>query len=1466
MRKASGQIQPPSPMSTTVSAKPSGKGLVMLPQARKAPVNNLSKVRAGVLKGNNTPAAPRGVMQNAASEGSFLGALIYSGAWGDTPNYTIMSLPLAGGDPTEVAPYDGTSFGWYADGKYYCYIVQSFWGYYLGTTVDIYDATTWEKLSTVEPSVPQMVYPDMKQNPADGLVYGSASDTQNIMWGTIDLISFQFTPIANVDWVAYGLIIKDGKGYGIDATGQLLEITLETGATLVKGNTGAVSKYLTSAYYDAAGDHMYYAPNTDEASTLCRIDLATAQSTTVYTYPNGEEFTGFFSPRVLAAGTPDVVTGLAITSTGASLDYTVTFTAPANDAQGSPLTGELSYKVTSAGQTFTGTVAPGATASVNATAPRSMMVGARVTVSNSAGESYGVSAQAFVGTDELGPVSGVTLTDNNAGTFTLSWKAPQTINGGYFNPDDLHYVVTDVNGTEIANNLKVTTLEIPYTDPEDLTMYRYGVSAVYMGEVSPAVMSNHINKGSVETPFKCAFDSDTDILQFTLIDSNEDGQCWEYNTANGGCARMRYNSDLAMDDWLMMPGLRLLTGKAYRVSLDAASYGSTYPERFEVKVGNACDPSAMTTTVIDVSEIADKNPTQFTGTFTVPADGIYYVGIHGISAPDMFYLYVDNVAVSGPIDSGAPGKPTDVSATAGEGGALTATVTFTAPTTTIGGDPVGDMIKATVTRGDDTVIGTVDAPAAGQTYSVTDADAPAGNVTYNVIFTNAKGDSEPVSVTVFVGFSVPSPVTSVVAAETSEGQVTVTWDAVTTDSNGLTLPAGSVTYALYTIDSAGRHLVAEDLTATTHSYTATQPGEQAMIQWAVFARNTAGEGDGQVSELISVGTPYTTPFKESFANQTLSYNWGVASPNPDGVMEPNIAGDESIQGITSQDGDNGYLYFKGQYLEDAASLFSGKIAIPADGATTLTFYTFGIDTAEGNEITASVKCEGQITDLGTTVPLADMDWVRVTHSLNAFAGKTVEITLTCVAKKYAYVMYDNITVATPRSNDLALTAINAPAKVQAGSDIEVTATVENQGANEATGFTVDFYMNGKVFATETPAALASGAKATVTATFTTTPLTADEVELYAVVNFAADEDPANNTSATVKTAVAKSLHPAPQSVGVSVVDGKAVISWAACTNLDNAGETVNEDFESGTTGAHEFEGWTMVDMDGKAVGGIQNANIPGIVPGTTTASFFVFEQAGDFTSATFAAHSGTKYLASLFSYDDSEISDWAISPELSGRAQTIGFWAKSYSGSYPEKMRVHTTTAQSVNPADYTAVADFGTVTVPNAWTHYTVDVPAGTTHFAIESCAAGGFILMIDDVTYDKPGGSLTLQGYNVYTDAEKTNTELVTATTYTTEPLTEGEHTFNVTAVYDKGESAPSESVTVSIGGLTNLGTALNVYSAKGEIVVTGAAGADVTVTAASGIKIAAREGIDATRIKVAPGFYLVTVGQRTVKVAVK
>ena len=86
----------------------------------------------------------------------------------------------------------------------------------------------------------------------------------------------------------------------------------------------------------------------------------------------------------------------------------------------------------------------------------------------------------------------------------------------------------------------------------------------------------------------------------------------------------------------------------------------------------------------------------------------------------------------------------------------------------------------------------------------------------------------------------------------------------------------------------------------------------------------------------------------------------------------------------------------------------------------------------------------------------------------------------------------------------------------------------------------------------------------------------------------------------------------------------------------------------------------------------------------------------------------------------------------------------------------------------------------------YYYDLPADARYFAIRNVTEGGFVLMIDNISYTPGFTDLELMGYNVYRDGVKLNGEPVETLTFTDNSAEAG-GCYGVTAVYDfDGESA--------------------------------------------------------------------------------
>ena len=231
-----------------------------------------------------------------------------------------------------------------------------------------------------------------------------------------------------------------------------------------------------------------------------------------------------------------------------------------------------------------------------------------------------------------------------------------------------------------------------------------------------------------ELPYLNTLTTKDEFGLFTVIDANEDGKTWNFDTSYG--TYYIYNGSLDGDDWLISPAIKLEAGKKYHVSLDAKNSG--YPERFEVKLGAEATAEAMTTEVIPATDVTTKEfVTSEADAVTVAEDGYYYFGIHAISDADEYRLIVANFLVEQALEPTAPAAVTDLTVVPFTE-EIGAAISFTAPSTAIDGSALTDNLTKVEIYRDGQVIKTfgegaeIDWVAADQGYTnaqdITDID------------------------------------------------------------------------------------------------------------------------------------------------------------------------------------------------------------------------------------------------------------------------------------------------------------------------------------------------------------------------------------------------------------------------------------------------------------------------------------------------------------------------------------------------------------------------------------------------------------------------------------------------------------------------------------------------------------------------------------------------------------------------
>lgn len=1299
---------------------------------------------------------------------------------------------------------------------------------------------------------------------------GLSGDAAGFEYGILDLSTFNHTKICalprNWNACAWG---NDGFIYAIDMAGDLYKVEPASGEMTLVGATGKVPKYISGAAIDKKSGRMFWTLSPEDLKGyLYEVNLTTGVASLLHQFQYNDEIGGLYIPFLAMDNAPAAVAGLEASFENGSLSGQIKFTCPTTLFDGTAASGPLTYSILANGtQIATGSCAFGQQMSVDVTMTKADNYTFEVTVANNNGSSPKSKTALFVGKDKpQTPVVSLTYSD---GKMHVSWnKITESVNGGYMDASKMKYTVYRYPGmTAVARSITDNSFEEEIAIPDTYTLYYYTVMASCDGTYSSAGTSNTIGLGSMKMPYSVTFDYIDDMDNLTVIDGNNDGKVWVYD-ATYKCARMMYSLTTDNNDWLVTAPLHLEAGKAYRFTTDFRNYDAAkYPEKAEVKMGRAPTAEAMTTTLVETTTFTGKEWTTV-DSYIIPAEtGSYYIGLHSISPKNSsMYLYADNISVA-EVEGGVPGGVTNLVADADASGGMSAVVSGNAPATTLNGQPLASISRLEIKR-DGSPVKTIDAITPGASFSFTDTGiTETGNHTWSLTCFNDKGAGKTESVTAYIGFDVPASVTNVEMTETALGKVHISWTAPTLDASGKPLGNIPVTYTI----AKGSTIYAQGLTETSFDYQVLTSGQE-FFQPLIYARNATGLSAGVYAPFTAVGVPFKLPYLESFpGGDAPSYLLGiyrVAGGSPDwGLCY------DGYMGIDSPDHDNGWMSCKFAAIDDASMMFTGKIDLTTASNPAFSFYTYNVNNGTNdnlNEVDVMVREVG-VQDWtsvkhGTVHELCNGDtsvWRQVKVSLLPYKGKVIQIGVQGRCKGYAWFMVDRMYLADDLTNNLAINTISAPAVAKPYTDFTISTKVENNGANTVTDYTVEFYRGDadQPFKTVKGTSVAAGSSRTFTAVAQLGFTDEDaEARFRTVVRYAADENNDDNQSEIVKVKRIYSEKDAPVSLsGQENEAGVVALAWNA-PDLSNTGGDVTDNLEGYTSWANTGAGnWMFVDKDLHPRGGFQNLDIPDN-PQRSYGSFFVFEQGGDF-NASFAAHSGNKFFASIFNIDASKVDDWLISPVLDGSAQTIRFWAKSYSASYPEVMEVLYSTTDA-NPDNFVSALKVNEVAAE--WTEYTVALPAGARFFAVRNNGADKFMLMIDDFSF-KAGNDI-ITGYNVYRDGVKITTSPVADTRFSDSGVAVGNHRYDVTALYINGEETAPATCSVAVTSVAQLQAGVSVGAGSGCIDISGAEGMKVAIVNMQGIEVYRSIPAADLHISIAPGVYMVRVGNGLVKVIVR
>ena len=172
-------------------------------------------------------------------------------------------------------------------------------------------------------------------------------------------------------------------------------------------------------------------------------------------------------------------------------------------------------------------------------------------------------------------------------------------------------------------------------------------------------------------------------------------------------------------------------------------------------------------------------------------------------------------------------------------------------------------------------------------------------------------------------------------------------------------------------------------------------------------------------------------------------------------------------------------------------------------------------------------------------------------------------------------------------------------------------------------------------------------------------------------------------------------------------------------------------------------------------------------------------------------------------------------------------------------------------------------------WTRFEFTLPADAKYFAINCVSSNTYALLVDEVSYESVNADLLeFRGYNVYLDGVRINDQIVEDNEFVDRnPQIEGEHIYNVTAIFDKGESCLSNDYSFNLSGVNTLAAdGMAVKAGRNCIIVTNAGGKEVTISAVNGMVMFRQDVGDYARISLDPGIYMLRAGDRIVKIVVR
>lgn len=408
-------------------------------------------------------------------------------------------------------------------------------------------------------------------------------------------------------------------------------------------------------------------------------------------------------------------------------------------------------------------------------------------------------------------------------------------------------------------------------------------------------------------------------------------------------------------------------------------------------------------------------------------------------------------------DAQAPSTPTDLSVTAAPQGSLIASLNWTNPSQTFGGDQLIELDAIIIER-DNQIIESISNPEIGGSLSYQDNSiSESGNYTYRVYGNNSFGNGVFSAATKYIGEDIPeAPLNAQLLVANNEGLIN--WEAPAQGINGGYINPETLFYTLKRFP--GGEVVAQDISTT--SFTDDQIPGPGSYFYHITASNLQGSGGNAITNVAVLGADGLLMFETfDYPNGQLPPGWlltGVQAgwsvsttaftggePNELQLFwNPNAIGMSRLVTYPINTGDQDFYRFRFKQKFDSyfGALADEKIAID-----------ISIDEGETWSTLWESDVQQDIPANEFQLPIVVPSDAQTIHLGFRFEGATFNIDGWWL---------DDMVIEPVLENDLAGLNIQGPQTLTDGFPSSFIVKIQNNGSLAQDNYTVKLLKNGNV--------------------------------------------------------------------------------------------------------------------------------------------------------------------------------------------------------------------------------------------------------------------------------------------------------------------------------------------------------------------------------------------------------------------